>query len=520
MTSSRAWQRHGCYVLGSAQYYNFPLDKALRGCEDDWNSLDHFDPTSPPRRLISRFNHLRGVYPSLQDGFNLVQWGNKTHFIELPGSNHTLTEIGLWYVSRAALPSVQNFTGDHADQVYLMYTNDNTTVDYTFNCKEDGWITSPYVSGTTLRNLFAPFETYVLQDSLSSYFNDSNPPYRGCLPSITLEPLSFKALVPQEMWVGPRPMLTRFTPGHDARIHTAPGAINNTEIDISFEFNVEMSCDGVTAALSLAASSTGSDISPRVKDGSMNCQAVDGAGSTYLQGDVVSVWRWSATLSDVPDGIIQLTLTRPPNVDGSDTTHAIDRLMIRKGTHQNVIVFPAVDYDTEGSFQRGDNSYIFHHQAKGANMFRYSWNFGQNYTSWAPYEDTTLIPKTVFDDCKECFWDGLHIMVQCTYTVILVDNFLIIMSPDWAEMASSSAHLVHADLGYHLPRRVPQMIIRGPYNTWGYDKGVPASMTHQQDGTWELEVCLILAFMYFLTSPDWPDHGTVAKFCSSKRLCF
>ncbi|KAG8809336.1 Cell wall alpha-1,3-glucan synthase ags1, partial [Serendipita sp. 399] len=337
MTSSTAWKRHGCYALGSQQYFNFPLDKALRGCHDDWNNLDHFDPTSPPRRLISRFNHLRTIYPSLQDGFNLVQWGNKTHFIGLPGSNGTLTELGLWYVSRAALPSVQNFTGPHADQVYLLYTNENKTIDYTFDCKTDGWITSPYVSGTTLQNLFAPFETYVLQDSQSSFFNDSQPPYRGCLHSITMEPLSFKALVPQEMWVPPRPMLTRFIPGHDSRIVTH-GSSNDTTIRISLEFNVEMSCDGVTSAISLTASSSGDDLKPRVQDGSVTCGVVDGHGTTYLSGDVTSSWHWSAVLADVPDGIIEVTLTRPSNAEGSDTTHAVDHLLIRKGSSDNVMI--------------------------------------------------------------------------------------------------------------------------------------------------------------------------------------
>lgn len=471
MASSKAWERHGCYVLGSQQYFDFPLDKALRGCHDAWNGLDHFDPTAPPRRLISRFNHLRTIYPSLQDGFNLVQWGNKTHFIELPGSNHTLTELGLWYVSRSALPSVQNFTGPYADQVYLLYTNENQTRDYTFDCKSDGWITSPYVSGTTVRNLFAPFETYTLQDSQSSYFNDSNPPYRGCLPAITMDPFSFKALVPQDMWVPPRPMLTLFEPGHDVRI-LSRGASNDTTVKIALEFNVEMSCNGVSAAVSVAASSSGSDLRPRVQDGSVDCHIVGGQNTTYLAGDVSSTWRWSATLIDVPDGIIEIVVTRPPNNEGSDTTQAIDHLIFRKGSAENVIVFPDHDYAPTGDvFKIEGGEYVFTHRAKGAEKFRYSWNFGKNHTVWMDYEDVTHIPKTVFEDCPDCFWEGDHIIVQY-----------------WASLAASTAHIVHADHGYDLPRRVPQFIIRGPYNTWGYDKGVPSKMEHKKDGIWELEI--------------------------------
>jgi hypothetical protein len=78
MFSNKAWQRHGCYRLGSDQYFNIPLDKAVLGCMDDWNSLDHFDPTADSRRMFAHFLYLRTVYSSLQDGFNLVQRGNWT----------------------------------------------------------------------------------------------------------------------------------------------------------------------------------------------------------------------------------------------------------------------------------------------------------------------------------------------------------------------------------------------------------------------------------------------------------
>jgi alpha-1,3-glucan synthase len=115
--------------------FNMPLQKALLGCEDDWNSLDHFDPTSPPRRLMTRFNQLRALYPALQDGFGLVQWGNKTYHYQLPGSNVTTTEMG--HVARQPIraPIAQNFTGALSDEVWLMYTNENKTVQYTFDCQ-------------------------------------------------------------------------------------------------------------------------------------------------------------------------------------------------------------------------------------------------------------------------------------------------------------------------------------------------------------------------------------------------
>ncbi len=34
MTGNVAWQRHGCYKLGSEQYFNMPLERAVLGCKD------------------------------------------------------------------------------------------------------------------------------------------------------------------------------------------------------------------------------------------------------------------------------------------------------------------------------------------------------------------------------------------------------------------------------------------------------------------------------------------------------
>ena len=48
---------------------------------------------------------------------------------------------------------------------------------------------------------------------------------------------------------------------------------------------------------------------------------------------------------------------------------------------------------------------------------------------------------------------------------------------------------MHADYAYSGPkRRVPQFLVRGPYNEWGYDQGLPSLMTQNSDGQWELEI--------------------------------
>lgn len=88
--------------------------------------------------------------------------------------------------------------------------------------------------------------------------------------------------------------------------------------------------------------------------------------------------------------------------------------MIRKGSAKNVMVNPLNDFDND-AFGWSDGKYTFTHKAYGADMFRYSWNFGKNWTTWQNWEDTTSIDASVFDDDnKENFWEGQHIMVQCT----------------------------------------------------------------------------------------------------------
>lgn len=49
----------------------------------------------------------------------------------------------------------------------------------------------------------------------------------------------------------------------------------------------------------------------------------------------------------------------------------------------------------------------------------------------------------------------------------------------------------HADIGVSQPRRFPQLIARGIYNTWGFDLGLPNLLQQNEDGLWELELMAI-----------------------------
>lgn len=320
MMSNKAWQHHGCYKLGSAQYFNMPLESALTGCEDDWNSLDHFDPTMDMRRLLKHFMYLRSTYNALQDGFDLVQRGNWTYLVEFPGSNDTASEMGLWSVSRAGITGVQTLTGGHTDQVWLLFSNQNNSQTFSYDCSGPLWISSPYVGGTTVRNLLSPYENYTLVDSGSSYGNNGSAPWYGCLQSVDMNTFGMKVLIPISEWVPAPPMLTKFLPGHDARIEVTRGDPNATNVNIVLEFNAIMLCDSVTKSLSFNMSSSGIGGQPTLDLTSVQCNPVTNPTISPIVGTPYSQWSWSGTLNNVADGILEIVVNNASSADGTAFT--------------------------------------------------------------------------------------------------------------------------------------------------------------------------------------------------------
>ncbi|KAG8878121.1 Cell wall alpha-1,3-glucan synthase ags1 [Tulasnella sp. 331] len=466
MTSNTIWQRHGCYRLGSQQYFNMPINSAALGCKDDWNSLDHFDPTAAPRRQMNHFNYLRKQFWSLQEGFGLTLVSNITYQIQLPGSNGTATEIGIWSATKSDL--AVNTT---QLPVWLIYTNENATKTYAESCTGGSWFPSPYQANVTVRNLFAPFETMTLAPSLKPYYYNGLPPYFGCVESITMDPYSFKAFVPVESWIDPPPALTKFSPGHDARIQAEAGDVNATTIDIAFEYNTAMDCTWITTNLKFNMSSSGTGGQPNVRTGSATCENLANQPLSSISGDTSSTWRWSGTLENVSDGILELILDNvPTEANATRTTGSVDHLLLRKGSANNVMIFPTSDYNNS-AFSYADKQFTFTHNAYGADMFRYTWNYGLNWSDWTAWEPVTTIPESTFDSSDIMFWTGAHIIVQY-----------------WSDIAGSATQVVHADYNYNLPRRVPQFLARGPYNDWGFDKGITSLMDQREDGKWELEI--------------------------------
>jgi alpha-1,3-glucan synthase len=308
MMGNKAWQRHGCYRLGSDQYFNMQLQDSALGCSDDWNSLDHFDPTTDSRRLFKRFIDLRSSYQKLQDGFGVNQIGNWTYYITLPGSNNTATEMGLWAASRTGMTG-QNLSLSSPD-VMLLWMNDNSTKTYPINCKDTtSYLQTPWVTGTVIQNLFYPFEQITLIDGAQPFAGSG--PMRGCVSNFTFSPYGFKAFVPASNWTAPTPAITGFKPGHDARIYAEAGDANANNVDITLEFNTVMDCDSVTSAISLNMSSSGHGGSPTLGD--HKCQNITAYTNSTITGVDWSVWSWSTTLTNVPDGVLTITVNNPQN---------------------------------------------------------------------------------------------------------------------------------------------------------------------------------------------------------------
>ncbi|CED84497.1 modular protein with glycoside hydrolase family 13 and glycosyltransferase family 5 domains [Phaffia rhodozyma] len=478
MAASAAWQRHGCYHLGADQYYNMPLEKALIGCEDSWNSLDHFDPTAQIRRILRQFNHLRTFYPAIQDGVSVVQLGNWTREEYFPGSNGTATEFGLWSVQRGNAAGVGDKFFDNAtnpSQVWMLYTNENQTKTYKFPCTSDQWISTPFTGGQTLQNIIYPYDNVTLENS-QKYYDGKHEPYTGCLAELSMDAYGFKIYVLQKEWTPPAPALTKFTPGHDARILAT--SREPSDVDITLEYNVPMNIDDVLKAISFTY---GNNTNPNIKITNTKSEIIDGSRDGLLFAVDNSQWRFTATLTNVPNGIIDMQIGIVTASDATfGSTIAVDHLMIRKGLANNILVFPDQDYDNS-IFYTTDTGYAVNHTAVGADLIRYTANYGANWTDWFVWEDTTVIEKSKFDGNS---WAGQHIILEY-----------------FSETAAASPLQVHADIGYEHQRRVPAFLARGPYNNWGYDSGVTNKFTQSADDSQEWSIQI---------SASWP---TIIQLC-------
>ncbi|KAI1342006.1 alpha-1,3-glucan synthase [Xylariaceae sp. FL0016] len=466
MSSSPAWQMHGCYAGGSDQYYRMPLEAARTGCEDDTNSWDHRDPSNPLRNIIKAMYHMRREFPVLQDGLFLQQLSNQTVMIQYPGSDTTATETGLWSVMRSAFPGVQDL-GD-STSIWLVYHNRNETTEYSFDCtSESSALIAPFDEGTTVKNLFFPHDELTLTSSPQKLGINGSTNYNGCSSKLEMLPYEFRAYVPKSDFLPPPAMITRFEPGHDVRIESAAGS----EIDVKLEFHVSaaMDCDSFTSSLELVSSTEG-NVVPHIDNSTIKCGNMSDIESPAYIGAVASAWTWSANLVNVADGIHQIVVNNASTADMGSSTNSVDRFLLRVGSASNPIVFPSSGNYSSSLLTKSDQGNLtLHHQAAGANQWRYSLNWGSTWSDWSAYESTeSAIDEQAWSGTKPQAWDGDHVMVQY-----------------WSKLLGSSSFVQHGDVDFAEARRFPHLWANGPFNQFGFDAGLRNEFKQTGDSQWK-----------------------------------
>ena len=477
MTSATAWQIHGCYRLTSTQYFEFPLEKALDGCNDPTVSLDHRDPSHPIRNIIRHMFQMRKDFPVLNDGFSLTQLSNQTAEVQYLGSNGVATETGMWSVLRSRFEGVQDLGGENGNQsVWLVYQNDNRTIDYTFDCSNNDTglnitaLIAPFDSGTTVKNLFFPHDELELEDSPRTLGFDGSTKPNGCVSSLRMDPWDFRAYVPKDKWIAPKPMITKFLPGHDARLNSTVAADGVESLTVEIHFSAEMDCDSVTESITFN-STTISGNKPTVNTGSVACDPLGDSEPPDYIGGIAGAWKWSATLDGVENGIHQLTLRNASVAGGGDGTNAVDHFLFRIGQTKNPMVFPfQANYTTDLLHKDEKGDLYVSHNAAGADMWRYSLNWGTTFSDWMPYKGgNDSVPSQPWSGTKLQAWKGDHVRLEY-----------------WSRLAGSSDHVQQGDLdSKQTPRRFPHLFLNGPYNQYGYDAGLKNDLQLEGDQRWK-----------------------------------
>jgi alpha-1,3-glucan synthase len=479
MGSSSAWQLHGCYGLGQDVYVDMPFDSSGHGCADDTVSLDHRDPAKPMRNVLKRMFELRRQYPILNDGYNLTTLSKQTYDIYLRGSGGIPSPHGIWSVYRGRSEHVQDFTGIGQENqgVWLVYSNEQKSRTYEFDCGSPNTtlaLISAFPAGTTIKNLFYPYEEYTLESSVIKYGLEGSDEFNGCLPRLDTEAWDYKAFVPKDRWLTPGPTITRTVPSHDARLKSTVSYEQQESVPIEIRFSSEMNC--VAVANSIEVDSTAeSGRQARLNQDSVNCTLVDADPPRYV-GEIPTAWTFSAKLENVYNGVHTVTIRNASTEDGELSTGTVDRFMFRIGQTDNPMVFTKLANYTTTLLHRepGAGKLYISPRAAGADKIRYSRNWGTSFSKWLDYTGGNItLEDQPWSGTKEQQWSGEHVIVHY-----------------WSQKSGSADHVQHADLERDglPPRRFPHVFVQGDFNQYGYDGGLPTEMHLHPDGLWKFDL--------------------------------
>lgn len=478
ITSSIGWQKHGCYQIGTTQYTDLDFGPASEACRDDWNSLDHLDPTSPTKHYIARMNEIRSYFPQVRDGWDLKLIGKWTHEGTFPGNElygeSNPTTWGLWSMIRGPLAPYQKFS-DQNDYIWLIFTNENTTKTYDMDCMRQvdnkfppyPALLGPYSSGSTVKNLLYPYEEIDLSTSTIDSPDIGNI---GCIPHLTIDAYGSKIFVKKEDWIRPSLYLTKFLPGHDSRIYSATEV---TSFKISLGFSEEVDCKDLFKRIGFNSRTLNSSFAPKILEDSISCGYLDQPAPQEYTNAPVTKWFFNATLDSVPNGMHELLLNEVKSTSNQTMQSKIARLIFRVGNEENPLVYPNNATFSPSLLYKASNGDLYvNHTGAGADKYRFSLNYGGTYSKWKTVSTPSeKLQKPTWNGTNLQKWDGDHLIVQY-----------------WSSIALSTAHVQHGDtLNYS--RQFPNLFVQGAFNRFGYDGSMPSKMSYNlENQTWSYDL--------------------------------
>jgi alpha-1,3-glucan synthase len=386
----------------------------------------------------------------------------------------------MWSVLRDQYPNVQNLNGPGGNQsVWLVYQNEDHPVNYSFDCSSNSTaLIAPFAQGTTVKNILAPYDELELIAGPKKLGIDGSEEVNGCLADMKMDAYSFKAYVPKDSWIAPPPMVTKFLPGHDARLLSTAGIAEDV-IDIEFQFSEEMDCNQVTSSV-MITSTTAGNVTARIDNSSVTCAHLPTPDNPLYVGGISSAWSWKGKLVDVSDGIHSITIQNATTSNGTFFTNSNDRFLIRVGDQHNPIVFPRLaNYSQDILFKNTTSGDLYvSHKASGADKWRYSLNWASSWSDWEDYEsgNSTLKPQP-WSGTRRQRWAGEHVILQY-----------------WSRLSGSSDTVQHADLSSPQkpkaqPRRFPHLFAHGLFNEFGFDQGLKNDFhLDPTDNTWKFHL--------------------------------
>jgi alpha-1,3-glucan synthase len=136
----------------------------------------------------------------------------------------------------------------------------------------------------------------------------------------------FKAFVPKDEFVRPSPYITRFSPGHDARLVSQE--TSGEVIRIAFDFSQKMNCEDITDSLKITSKAL-HDESPQLDTTSISCQSIEETEVVTWPGALTSIFRYEVDLDNVFPGVHRVTLSNVTTADGIQST-GVSKLLATK----------------------------------------------------------------------------------------------------------------------------------------------------------------------------------------------